>query len=627
MKFLLVFISFTTLIFSQDLAEKESTTIPQISTLTPHKCIERIDEIYDTPTKELNELGIQLEKKGINDERQHAYSDFAKAQGEFYNQNYNHSTALFKSALPYFKSIENDHILRTIYNQLGNVNYLLRNDKVAFEYYQLSYELSKKLGKKDWIAHTFNNLGLVCHHQKDFKQAEFYYSSAADIYNELNDLKSLADVNYNRAMTYSLAKNNEMAEKYTKLSLSTYKLLNDIEGIGNSTYFLGQLSESNNNLAKSDKLYQTCLDLFKSINDSINQMPCLMKLAQSAIKNKNYKEAQLHIEQFKKVNRKINDIEGYKEILNLEYLLNKNLGNFEEALSKFEQLVIVKDSMTQLADAQKFAEMRSSFTYDIQELELSQLKENSQLHKLMLYSLALSILLILTTIYFIWRSHRIKEEKKVLMLEHKVLRTQMDPHFVFNIMTAIQFYILKEKPEDALDYINDFSSLLRLTLQYSKYELVTLSTEKSILDSYFALQNRRFSNKIKFSVQIDNELQSKEIKIPPMLAQPFIENSLKHAELETTENASIVVSLTKSENYIKLSIEDNGIGIEKSLQNHQKELTHKSMAISITNDRLKLMNINHKENVDLKITDLSRIGKRGTRVELMIPILIESPIL
>ena len=87
------------------------------------------------------------------------------------------------------------------------------------------------------------------------------------------------------------------------------------------------------------------------------------------------------------------------------------------------------------------------------------------------------------------------------------------------------------------------------------------------------------------------------------------------------------MSLTKSENYIKLSIEDNGIGIEKSLQNHQKELTHKSMAISITNDRLKLMNINHKENVDLKITDLSRIGKRGTRVELMIPILIESPIL
>lgn len=593
---------------------------PRIDFTDEAAIVNLIQKNCEIASPELLKLGCQLDNIDSSKNVTKGYRDFAKAQGEYSFQNYQKASSFFRLALEHFRTSNDSIILRSIYNQLGNINYILRDDKKAFEYYMQAFELSKKMNRKIWIANTFNNLGLVCHHQRDFKQAEFYYSSAVDIYNEIGDIKSIADVNYNRAMTYSLAKNNEMAEKYTQLSLSTYTELNDIEGIANSTYFLGQISEDRNQLDISDQYYLKSLKLFETIKDSVNQMPCLMKIAHSAIRNNNYKEAQKHIDLFKHINSRINDIEGDKEILKLEYLLNKKLGNYQLALTKHEALDIVKDSMIILADAQKFAELRVSFAQDIQELELAQLKENSRLHKIILISIVFSILLLLITLYLVWRSHRLKEERKVLMLEHKVLRTQMDPHFVFNTMSALQFYILEGKPEIAINYINDFSSLLRRVLQYSKSELVPIAAEKDILEHYFALQNRRFNNKINFSVKVEELLLNRDVMIPPMLAQPFIENSIKHAELDKIEDASIQVRLSKANNFIKLTIEDNGIGIEKSLLKHHEVSTHKSMAISITHDRLKLFNINQKDKIDLQITDLSRIGKRGTLVEFMIPI-------
>ena len=147
---------------------------------------------------------------------------------------------------------------------------------------------------------------------------------------------------------------------------------------------------------------------------------------------------------------------------------------------------------------------------------------------------------------------------------------------------------------------------------------MSITTEKDILEHYFALQNKHFDDTIQFSIEIEEELIEKNILIPPMLAQPFIENSLKHARLEQIEDAKITVRFSKTNQYIKLSIEDNGIGIEKSLANNKEKSNHKSMAISITHERLKLMNQNKR--VDLQIIDLSKIGRKGTKVELMIPI-------
>ena len=206
-----------------------------------------------------------------------------------------------------------------------------------------------------------------------------------------------------------------------------------------------------------------------------------------------------------------------------------------------------------------------------------------------------------------------------MLLEHKVLRTQMDPHFIFNAMSALQCYIMDDKPDEAIRFLSDFSALLRLVLQYSKDELIPISKEKKILEYYLSLQNKRFDNKIKFEINIDEQLLTSDAVIPPMLAQPFIENSLEHGGLMQFEDAKIWVSLQKVSNRVHLTIIDNGVGIEKSLLK-AKEHTHKSMATTITHERLKLLNSNQKEKVDLSIQDLSHIGGRGTKVEFSIPL-------
>ncbi len=344
-----------------------------------------------------------------------------------------------------------------------------------------------------------------------------------------------------------------------------------------------------------------------------------MKLSYSSIRKGDYKTAGANIELFKTINNRIKDIEGTKEILKLQYILFKNTGDSKRALENLEQLDIIKDTITERSDAQKLAQLRVQFAQEIQERELIQLKQSSQAKNIIIVLVIVAFILTTSSILINWKRYKVKEEKRLLLLEHKVLRTQMNPHFIFNAMSTLQCYIMDEKPEEAIAFLSDFSSLLRLVLQYSKTEVIPISKEKKILDCYMSLQNKRFDNKIKFELIIDQPLFDNNVMIPPMLAQPFVENSLEHGGLDQIENATIIVRLHQGRNCIKLSIEDNGIGIEESLKN-TKENDHKSMAMSITNERLKLLSKNQKEKVHLQITDLSNMGLRGTKVEFMIPI-------
>ncbi len=207
-------------------------------------------------------------------------------------------------------------------------------------------------------------------------------------------------------------------------------------------------------------------------------------------------------------------------------------------------------------------------------------------------------------------------QKRIAELEMKALQSQMNPHFVFNSLNAIQNFVLDGNIDQTLDYIAHFSILLRNTLDYSSRKHISISQEQEFLNHYIALEQMRFSNDGKaafdYSFNVDEGIDISAEIIPPMLLQPIIENSIKHGEVHKVPNGKISVAIIKQGNSIHISITDNGIGRKKSTAKRNKN--HQSKAMGIINDRLHILG--KKKYAKMEIIDL----EVGTRVELSLEV-------
>jgi LytS/YehU family sensor histidine kinase len=179
--------------------------------------------------------------------------------------------------------------------------------------------------------------------------------------------------------------------------------------------------------------------------------------------------------------------------------------------------------------------------------------------------------------------------------------------------------VLDNEPDEASKYLTDLTRLIRKVLQYSREDKITLKQEKELLEQYFKLQNKRLNDKIRFNIVCASDIPEDKTLIPPMLAQPFIENAIEHGELTKYDDGMITLSFKKTDGRLILEIEDNGVGINNTKGNGNDK-NYKSMAFSITRERLKLLNYDSKHFAsELKIVDLSKENKRGTRIEFSIP--------
>lgn len=221
-----------------------------------------------------------------------------------------------------------------------------------------------------------------------------------------------------------------------------------------------------------------------------------------------------------------------------------------------------------------------------------------------------------------------KDKKKIAELEQRLLLSQMNPHFVFNSLTAIQSYIFRNEPYMAGKYLASFSKLVRLILENSRQEYIPIAKEKDTLNYYLELQALRFEEKFDFEIEIDEDIDMEHHIIPPMLAQPFIENAIEHGIIHMSDKGNIQIRFKLLGPSIMLEVEDNGIGIEKSLnQSNPKRANHQSLATKITKERIKNIRGTKGERVSLETIDLSTIpnsGKRGTLVRFTIPIITSS---
>lgn len=214
-------------------------------------------------------------------------------------------------------------------------------------------------------------------------------------------------------------------------------------------------------------------------------------------------------------------------------------------------------------------------------------------------------------------------EKKLSNVEMSALRAQMSPHFIFNCLNSIDYYILKNETDKASDYLNRFSRLIRLILQNSRSNYVNLKDELEALRLYIEMESLRFHNRFDYSINLDSSIKLADLEVPPMLLQPYVENAIWHGLLHKKEHGLLELNMSLKENHLFCVIKDNGIGRKAAAVFRSKSATkQKSMGTQITEDRISLINRLYDTNAAVEIIDLENNQGQasGTQVELTIPI-------
>ncbi len=243
------------------------------------------------------------------------------------------------------------------------------------------------------------------------------------------------------------------------------------------------------------------------------------------------------------------------------------------------------------------------------------------------------ILVSLVSLYFRWRSRLM--QKQITLLNEKValekslgksilssIKSQMNPHFFYNALNTIQAYIFTNDKAKASNYLSKFSKLTRIVLEMSEKENVTLHEEMDAIKLYLDLEKMRFSDSFTYEIVLKNDLDPDMLEFPPMLLQPYIENSIKHGLLHKKGDKKVSIFFEKKGELLLVSIEDNGIGRKRSIElNTIKNNKHKPFSTAANEKRLEILNKGRKEKIFVKIIDqFDDTGSPcGTTVLLAIP--------
>ncbi|GAA4400989.1 hypothetical protein GCM10023187_14730 [Nibrella viscosa] len=263
---------------------------------------------------------------------------------------------------------------------------------------------------------------------------------------------------------------------------------------------------------------------------------------------------------------------------------------------------------------------------------IQQLEENQELQQI--HALDLQCQLAQREIEVLTKARELEEqrvsqlrsdfERRVAEAEMTGLRSQMNPHFIFNCLNSIKLYATENDSEKASDYLTKFARLIRLVLENSRSERVTLRNELDMLQLYADMETMRFKQKLSFFVEVEPDIDVGFVEIPPLLLQPYVENAIWHGLMHKPEGGTVRVRASQlQENLLQLTITDDGVGRNRAAELKSKSASHrKSFGMKMTSERIALVNQLYQTHTQVEIQDLVDTDglPAGTEVIIQIPI-------
>jgi len=379
--------------------------------------------------------------------------------------------------------------------------------------------------------------------------------------------------------------------------------------------------------------FEKAYELKKGNSHEKEIIPTLNNLGLINYINKNYNQAIYYLKQAEELSQK--HAISLSKAISLYYQVNTflDMHNFEKAKQAFEAYEVASSEYYDMEKKKQIEELDTKYQTVQKENEIKNLLKDNEIkdqkvkakNRLLLLLLVLILLSAALIILFAklnqLKTRAVQNELKIknLQTEQKMLRSQMNPHFIYNSLNSIQSFISENESYLAEKYLANFAKLMRGILEHSRKEFVILDDELELLEIYLQLEKLRFNNKFNYSISVDEEIESDFIAIPPMIIQPFLENSIKHG-FKNIDNGFIKIEIQLKDETLTCTIDDNGIGREASMKNKSQK-SHNSLGMNITAERLQNISIHNNATATVEIIDKYDGDKPlGTTVIINLPI-------
>jgi len=505
--------------------------------------------------------------------------------------------------------------------QKGNLYYVMANNLQALDAYQQALKISQNLSDKILEASLYNNLGNIYADLKEYDKALEKYQSFLSTSEELgqinNQIKGLTNIG---SIYNDMGKHNE-GITYLQKALSLAKEEKNEFFIAAIINNLGLAYKGVENYEKSLNYYQEASEKAKKLKNKYIEASALNSIGKVNILLKNYAVAGINGERALELAKEVDAVEWQADSWNVLSAVYEHQGSHDKALLAYKNYIQLKDSV--LSEEKKVELTRRDMQFKLEKQEtLASLEIKRQRFIKNMVMAGGGVLFIATIIgYILYKKRRdALEEKrtadfntKVADIELKALRSQMNPHFIFNSLNSISDYMLKYDLDTANDYLVKFSKLMRSILENSEKKWISLKEDLKLIELYIQIETLRLKNKLSYDIKVDKMIDIENTLIPPLILQPFIENSIWHGIAEKKSKGHIQIEIKKENEMIVCIVEDDGVGRKKNI-NAKPE--NNSMGVKITKSRLDIINQLKKTNGSIEMFD----KKQGLRVELKLPL-------
>ena len=376
-----------------------------------------------------------------------------------------------------------------------------------------------------------------------------------------------------------------------------------------------------------------------SVLNSINSQSINYKIGRALVEKEDYKEAIPFLEKSIKDAATKKDLIVKKDATRKLSEVYSNVGEYDKALKNYQEYVSLVDTLynrkeQEIEQAKRFAKRISENQNRITSLEKNKALNDSKINlavkdqqlvkarnknqQVVIYSLLGGILLMFFLAYTLFKSNK-QQKLANNLLALKSMRSQMNPHFIFNALNSVNSFIAVNDERNANRYLSEFSVLMRSVLENSDEDFIPFTKEVELLELYVKLEHNRFKEKFDYTINIDENINLEDFSIPPMLLQPYIENAIWHGLRYKEEKGVLEIHISKVDvNSISVVIIDDGVGRKRSIELKTKnQLKQKSKGMSTIQKRIEILNDMYQDRIDIKVSDAFEDGT-GTKVELLL---------
>lgn len=553
----------------------------------------------------------------------------------------------YEKAIDYFKG---DRNIGNTYARLSAVEQARGNFMKSISLLMKADSLFERAGENKGRIVINTNLGIRLSLQGEYEEAIHYYQRA-EAHLGPDDARMKSQIYGNFATTYSHLGNFSKSRNYAEKSIQIKKELNDITGLGNDYATLSALSTKQEDYNKSIEYLEKALAAFKKMNNKSGQAGCYNALGECYRLKGDYGKAEDYLNLAKIAgaetqnhqtlitnNKQFYELYRELKIWDKAFAYLKDYTNLNDSITEIEKIKISKELVTkyevdQILKDKALAESRSALA-----------EQKAEYNKVYAISIAAIGGLLLAIGFFLFYRFKAKKKEEVLSLqllesekhlkleqqtrisELKALRSQMNPHFMFNALNSIQDLILLKDIRSSNKYLGKFADLLRRVLHSSSTGSITVAEEIKTLQLYAELEQLRFGDQLQIS--FNNDLPddlSDDFLLPVMLIQPFVENALKHGLLHEANGKELSIHFYLKESNVVCSIDDNGVGREEALRIKQKKGgDHLGFSMKATQERVDLLNTGRSQRIKIQIIDKDK--SMGTTVLIYFPIDVEQKV-